>query len=748
MANRYWVGGSADWNATAGTKWSLTSGGSGGEAVPTSADDVFLDGNSGAVTINITANVNFNNFDCTGFTGTLDNLYYNYMNCYGTVYKYSTGMTIGNGYYSYHRFYGNCTLTSNGKTLGVLVPDTGSTVTLADAAIVNSSMQIVSTGNFTTGGYNVTIGNFYMQGTGTVNLGASNIEITGTTFQLSSSGGSTFNAGTSTIKFTIANNNVYFDSYTGYTFYNVWFAIVGSSTSFVNFNLNAANCTFNEFKATVPVNPYGIKVTSATTMTVGSFNVNGTGCYGFIRLLSSTAGSAFTINDSAGTNSCTYLQIKDMTVGGGATWTTSESTDISGNTGWTFTGTACVYNRYWVGGTATWNSTVGTKWATTSGGSGGASVPTLYDDVFFDANSGSGTVTYDSSVDRAVRNLDFTGFTGTFVNSGGSYFLLVFGTTFKFVAGMTVTSTPLIRFSDTTGLVQSVTSAGKTFTNIVSIYNENSYNHLGSVKLIDAFVCTSGLHIDGYYGKLDCNNQNITASWFYMNQAPFDKGSGTLTLTGYDGIYYPYTWYVNYNGIAAASSGAIKFTNTSNNNASFYYGYYGHNPGLNDYSGVQIWFDRGASTGDNKVYQDWSRGANAGDLTKIGDLKDTGTVQHNLLIEYYAARYVSVTSLTLNGGSCANRITLKSMTNGSAALINDTTGTNAMTYLAVKDITFQGGATYSVTNYVDLGNNTGVTFTTSCPTTNIKLWNALADASVKNYDSVVRASIKTFNGLA
>ena len=50
-------------------------------------------------------------------------------------------------------------------------------------------------------------------------------------------------------------------------------------------------------------------------------------------------------------------------------------------------------DRYWVGGTATWDATVGTKWSTTSGGAGGASVPTSADNVFFDANSGAVTVT-------------------------------------------------------------------------------------------------------------------------------------------------------------------------------------------------------------------------------------------------------------------------------------------------------------------------------------------------------------------
>ena len=51
MANRYWVGGTANWDATALLKWALTSGGVGGQAVPTAADDVYIDSGSGAVTV-------------------------------------------------------------------------------------------------------------------------------------------------------------------------------------------------------------------------------------------------------------------------------------------------------------------------------------------------------------------------------------------------------------------------------------------------------------------------------------------------------------------------------------------------------------------------------------------------------------------------------------------------------------------------------------------------------------------------
>ena len=43
MAARYWVGGTDNWDGTAGNKWATTSGGAGGAALPVAADDVFID---------------------------------------------------------------------------------------------------------------------------------------------------------------------------------------------------------------------------------------------------------------------------------------------------------------------------------------------------------------------------------------------------------------------------------------------------------------------------------------------------------------------------------------------------------------------------------------------------------------------------------------------------------------------------------------------------------------------------------
>jgi hypothetical protein len=50
-------------------------------------------------------------------------------------------------------------------------------------------------------------------------------------------------------------------------------------------------------------------------------------------------------------------------------------------------------SRFWVGGSGNWDAVTTTHWSASTGGSGGASVPTTSDTVTLDANSGSATVT-------------------------------------------------------------------------------------------------------------------------------------------------------------------------------------------------------------------------------------------------------------------------------------------------------------------------------------------------------------------
>ncbi len=72
MTDKFWVtGGSGLWGDT--DNWSLTSGGGSGAAIPAAADDVKLDSSSGSgtVIVNSTTIRLCREFDCTGFTGTL-----------------------------------------------------------------------------------------------------------------------------------------------------------------------------------------------------------------------------------------------------------------------------------------------------------------------------------------------------------------------------------------------------------------------------------------------------------------------------------------------------------------------------------------------------------------------------------------------------------------------------------------------------------------------------------------------------
>lgn len=51
-------------------------------------------------------------------------------------------------------------------------------------------------------------------------------------------------------------------------------------------------------------------------------------------------------------------------------------------------------DRYWVGGTGTWDATSTANWSNASGGASGASVPTSADNVFFDTLSNTGTTAF------------------------------------------------------------------------------------------------------------------------------------------------------------------------------------------------------------------------------------------------------------------------------------------------------------------------------------------------------------------
>lgn len=74
-------------------------------------------------------------------------------------------------------------------------------------------------------------------------------------------------------------------------------------------------------------------------------------------------------------------------------------------------------SRFWVGGTGNWDAATTTHWASTSGGAGGASVPTNVDAVTFDSNSGASAVVTITAPASAASIAIGTTFTGTLLCS-------------------------------------------------------------------------------------------------------------------------------------------------------------------------------------------------------------------------------------------------------------------------------------------------------------------------------------------
>jgi hypothetical protein len=173
-------------------------------------------------------------------------------------------------------------------------------------------------------------------------------------------------------------------------------------------------------------------------------------------------------------------------------------------------------DRYWVGGTGTWDNSSTTNWSATSGGSGGASVPTSSDDVFFNANSGSGTVTIAATAN--IKNFTLTGYTGTITgtNTIFAYGNITLGTTAA-LTGLRLRAAPNVA-----GRTVSVDCGDRTLNELFLIAdNATAVVNLAS-NAISRFFYIYG------NGTVNLNNYNLTAS---------NTSGQTIIQAGYTGTY-------------------------------------------------------------------------------------------------------------------------------------------------------------------------------------------------------------------
>jgi len=189
-------------------------------------------------------------------------------------------------------------------------------------------------------------------------------------------------------------------------------------------------------------------------------------------------------------------------------------------------------NRYWVLGTGTWDSTSTTNWSTSSGGAGGASVPTAADNVFFDANSNvlatAFTVTM-ATTPRVCNDFTASGLDGAMTLAGTAIGLTVSGSLTFQATNFTRTYTGTTTFNATT--------TGKTVTTNGVSFAQLTFDGVGGGWTLGSALTVSGTLTvtNGTFDTSSSGNYAVTCGTFSSsnsNVRTINLNVSTITLSG------------------------------------------------------------------------------------------------------------------------------------------------------------------------------------------------------------------------
>lgn len=721
MADRYWVGGTASWDGTAGTKWATTSGGAGGASVPTSADAVFFTNLSTGTCTIAAGNTGAASINCTGFTGTLT----------GTAdITVSGSVTLVAGMTYTHTgtmtFNATGTLTTAGKTFsGVTVNGAGITLTLGDALNISTRILTVTAGTFTTANFNVTANAFSSSNSNvrTINLGSS-------TFTLSQSGSNpinfadstnlTFNAGTSQI--TLSG---LFPGFAGggRTFNNVSFTNITPTNAPIA--MSGAN-TFNNLTVTPPTANGLIALSFAANQTItGTFTCAGVNGVRRVFIQSNFFRTTRTI--TVATLSATDCDFSDITLAGAASPASpTRAGNCGGNTNITFPAAKTVYR---VGTNTTWGGS--NSWATSSGGAGAdTNLPLAQDTAVIDNNTGlTGTLNCTDeyynlgSLNASTRT---TGITLTFPS-----ICYLFGS-FILGSGVTVTGQGTLNFRGNGTM--DFDSAGKSLATSISL-DRGTLRLLSAATLNGAF---STVYL--YFGTLNLNNFTLTVSYNFFSSATDTRtlafGTGNITITGTGAVFDTAT----VTGLTVTGTPVVNVTNATVTTTTV-------TPGSpTEANSISFNFTAGTytiilSAGNVRSLNftgfagTWNAGAST--RTIYGDLIiSTGmTLGGGVNAQTFASTSATVRDITTNGKTFDFPMTfngvggtwrlLDSMsgvraltqTNGTLNLNGFTlTATSYTTAAGTKNLTFNGGTLICTTSGTVFNNAAPTNFTTTAGT--------------------------------
>jgi hypothetical protein len=362
-------------------------------------------------------------------------------------------------------------------------------------------------------------------------------------------------------------------------------------------------------------------------------------------------------------------------------------------------------NRFWVGGSGTWDNSSTTNWGITSGGVGGAPAPTTGDTVFFDANSGTAaTVTVESTAVSAATTIDKSDIT---LSLNGN-------------ATLVISTNNLTLTSGTITLNNNTLSVGRFFSNNTNARTINFGT--GNITLTgnNAGVLALNTVTNIVYTGTPVFNSNYSGATgtrtIRVGSTAGGASTTAVTLNITDGTdivdvggHFVNLDYTGYKGAAAAT--AVPRT---------IYGNLVFDSGMT-ISGTNI-TNFVATSGTQQIT---SNGITVGIPLTFNGVGGTFAFQDALTQGSTRAFTITNGTVQLKNGvtstvgafatSGTNQKFLQSTLAGSQATLSQASGTVNASYLTIRDINATGGATwnaFTTNNNVDAGNNLGWDFST------------------------------------
>lgn len=344
---------------------------------------------------------------------------------------------------------------------------------------------------------------------------------------------------------------------------------------------------------------------------------------------------------------------------------------------------------YWVGGDGTWDTSTTTNWALTSGGTGGAGVPTITDNVIFDDNSAIGTVSVVG-------------------NSATCYDLIVTRTSLMYITGVLnrwagSISTPATGSVDMINLsLTSDNSVTPAITRTVALNKQISDLTLGSrtnsTANASVYELTSNFNVaysvQLYQVTLTTNNYAVNCGGlqFYSQYgSTINAGTSTITFSKNLAIYSIYSPPVDVINGSAATFNILGSNNPSITvGASSTFGTININPSVS----TQTITLTNLSTSSPVV---------------VGNLTMTQTSGGSTYVKVDITNSFTITgAFTCNGPSTNQRYLLRGLSTPTTVSAGSTP---SMANVDFYGITATGTASWSGTSIGDAGNNSGITFT-------------------------------------